>query len=212
MKYIFNIALIVSFITVTILFNNYMEKISLEFIFFKIKKLFNYYDIAFPEISEIYVSSYYEINNFSNLTINKKIEGLKKKTMNYNNIISEYNKQLKFFSQFKIMKLIYDNFFYNNKIKPNTKILFEDSKWYEMTSNIKYLGIINNQEFNFENLENSVEELTIVNPIKIINNLPPTLKKLYLYNIESFDIKKIKIPFACDLYIESCLIDKNKLI
>ena len=179
-------------------------------LFKKIKKLFIENDICFPLINNITCQEEYnEIMNCNILTINKKIDEL-------NTIINRFSDSITtrkrdFFVKFKIMKLIYDNLFRYDQIKPNAKVYFSDFKWYEATENIKYLAIIDNNEINFNDLDNTIEELTIYNPTKPLINLPPTLKKLYLYNIDFHDVQKIKVPVNCELYVESCLINKLKL-
>ena len=215
MNYIIVCGMAMSILVVGEIIYKAMNRDNLEIMFAKIKKLIIANDICYPRINEIILNSKYNIINYTNITINKKIEELDTKIKNcsQNDNKRYYTEQKNFFAEFKIMKLIYDNFFYCDVIKPNTKILFHDSKWYEMSDNIKYLAVINNKELNLDNLDDSIKELTIFCPDKPMNNLPLTLKKLYLYNIDNlFDIKKIKIPLDCELFVESCLINKNKLI
>lgn len=187
----------------------------LQLMFEKIKKLIVKDKIYYPRINEIKFNSQYNLHDCTNLAIDKKIKEVKNKIRDCSRF--DYERLLllekNFFEEFKIMKIIYDNFYQDDILKSNSKILFYDSEWYEISHNIKYLAIINNDNINLDNLENGIEELTIFRLNKPILNLPSTLKKIHLYNIDVvFDIKKLKIPVNCELYIESCIIHKDKFL
>lgn len=203
----------ITIIVITKLFFKFACSDNVSSLFDRIKKLFGENDIYFPFINDmICEEEYNNIINCNNLTINKKIDELNIK-------INEgiyFNKSFDllyrdFLIKFKIMKLIYDNFFHYDRFKPHAKIYFSNSKWYEVAENIKYLAIIDNNELNLDNLDSSIEELTIYHPTKPLINLPPGLKKLHLYNIDFSDVQKIKVPVNCELYVESCLINRIKL-
>lgn len=208
--------IVIGVISITGIINYMLNSNNLELMFEKIKKLIIKDKIYYPCINEIKFKSRYNIYDCSNLAINKKIKELKNKIKdcalhdhNYRQLSSEKN----FFEEFKIMKIIYDIFYQDDIIKSNSKILFYDSEWYEISHNIKYLAIINNNNINLDNLENGIEELTIFRLNKPLLNLPSTLKKIHLYNIDVvFDIKKLKIPANCELYIESCIIHKDNFL
>ena len=205
-----------SVISITGIINYMLNSNNLESMFEKIKKLIIKDKIYYPCINEIKFKSRYNISDCTNLAINKKIKELNNKIKKYSTYHSNNGLLLlekNFFEEFKIMKIIYDNFYQDDIIKSNSKILFYDSEWYEISHNIKYLAIINNDNINLDNLENGIEELTIFRLNKPILNLPSTLKKIHLYNIDVvFDIKKLKIPVNCELYIESCIIHKDKFL
>jgi hypothetical protein len=181
--------------------------------FKKIKKLIIKDKLYYPGIDNIFLDSDYNIADCTNLAINKKIKELVKQTHKSSWDCQRPFEELEFFKNFKIMKVIYDNFYHGDVIKSNTKIIFHDAEWYEMSYNILYLDIINNVDINLDNLETGIKELTIVGVNTSLNNLPPTLKKLYLYDIDKlFDMRTLKIPTECELYVESCAINKDKFV
>lgn len=59
------------------------------------------------------------------------------------------------------------------------------------------LTIKNFNEIHLENLPPTIKELTIYNLEKPIKNLPPSLEKLILYKAEDSIIEKIKLPYGC---------------
>ena len=183
---------------------------NLERKFYKIKKLVLDNKIYYPNIEDIIVSSNYHTTDYTVAEINQIIKQMDEPYNKRAIVGYSFNDTKKFFENFKIMKVIYENFFDDDFIKPHAQILFVNSEWYEIKNNIKNLGIIYNEKINLNDLNDTIEELTIFGVKKLMINLPPTLKKLYLYNVdESINVKHFKIPPNCEVYIESYLVSED---
>jgi hypothetical protein len=189
------------------------NELELNTLFNKIKELMIMEDIHYPNIKDIEYKHYYKIKKITNCAINRKIIDLTDK-IKYLSVYSKdiYTPELRFFQCIKFMNSFHDNFVVDDKVKPNTKVAFNDTKWYEISTDVKHLIVLDNDNINLNNLHSGIEELCVFYPKSVMTNLPSTLKKLYLYNIEdTLNVKNFKIPHDCQLYIENYLIDKNKL-